>query len=222
MTLPFTRDQFLAVFAAYNEAVAPFQLVLLVAGIAAVVLILYPVRRSDRIVGALLAGLWLWMAVQYHWRFFRTINPAATLFAAAFLIEAVLLAEFAVRRQRLRFRARTSWSGGGSGWALALVIYALAVYPAIGWALGHRYPATPTFGLPCPTTIFTLGLLAWTEQRPPLVIMVIPWAWALVGTVAALQLGMREDLGLPVALVVSLLRWNAQRPRTAASSPATA
>lgn len=115
MTLPFTHDQFLAVFAAYNEAVAPFQLVLLVAGIAAVVLILYPVRRPDRIVGALLAGLWLWMAVQYHWRFFRTINPAATLFAVAFLIEAVLLAEFAVRRQRLGCGRRQRGQGEGVG-----------------------------------------------------------------------------------------------------------
>lgn len=223
MTLPFTRDQFLAVFAAYNEAVAPLQLVLLTAGIVAVVLALRPTAWSHRVVGVVLAGLWLWMAVQYQWRFFRAINPAATVFAAAFLVEAILLAEYAVRRE-LRFRARSASSGEWSGWALALVVYALAVYPALGWALGHRYPAVPTFGLPCPTTIVTLGLLAWTEERPPLMIMVIPWVWTVVGLSAALQLGMLEDFGLPAALVVSVFGWRAQaqRPRTAASSPARA
>ena len=221
MTLPFTRDQFLALFAAYNEAVAPLQLLLLAAGICAVVLALRPTQWSDRVVGGVLAGLWLWMAVEYHWRFFRSINPAATLFAAAFLVEAGLLGEFAVHR-RLRFRGKAAASGRWGGWALALVIYALALYPAVGWALGHRYPSAPTFGVPCPTTIVTLGLLAWSEERPPLVLMVIPWAWTLVGTAAVLQLGMREDLGLLVALVVSVAGWKTQRPRTAASRPASA
>ncbi len=222
MRLPFTRDQFLALFAAYNQAVAPLQLVLLAGGIGAVVLALRPAPWSHRVIGAVLAGLWLWMGVEYQWRFFRSINPAATLFAAAFVIEAVLLAEYTVRRQGLRFRARAASSGEWGGWALGLAIYALAVYPALGWALGHRYPSAPTFGLPCPTTIVTLGLLAWTEERPPLLLMVIPWAWALVGTTAAFQLGMLEDLGLLAALVVSVLRWRTQRPRTAASSPARA
>jgi hypothetical protein len=221
VTLPFTRDQFLAIFAAYNEAVAPLQLLLLAAGICAVVLALRPTQWSDRVVGGVLAGLWLWMAVEYHWRFFRSINPAAMLFAVAFLIEAALLAEFAVHR-RLRFRAKAAASGTWGGWVLALVIYALALYPAIGWALGHRYPSAPTFGVPCPTTIVTLGLLAWSEERPPLVLMAIPWAWTLVGTAAALQLGMREDLGLLVALVISVVGWRTHLPRTAASSPASA
>lgn len=222
MMLPFTRDQFLALFAAYNEAVAPLQLVLLAAGILAVVLALRPKAWSDRIVGSVLAGLWLWMAVAYQWRFFRTINPAATVFALAFLVEAVVLAGYTAAGRRFRFRAKTASSGKWGGWALALAIYALALYPALGWVLGHRYPSAPTFGLPCPTTIVTLCLLAWTEARPPLGVMVIPWAWVVIGTVAALQLGMLEDLGLPVALVVSVLAWKTQRPRTAASSPASA
>ena len=222
MTLPFSRDQFLAVFAAYNNAVAPLQLMILAAGIATVVLALRPARWSDRVVGAVLAGLWLWMAVEYHWRFFRAINPAASLFAAVFFVEAVLLAEYGVRRQALQFRARAAASGVWGGWALALAVYGLAVYPALGWALGHRYPAAPTFGLPCPTTIVTLALLAWTETRPPLAVMVIPWVWTVVGSTAALQLGMREDLGLLAALAISVLRWRTQRPRTAASSPARA
>lgn len=220
MYLPFTRDEFFAVFASYNRAVAPLQLLLLALGIAAVVLALRPTRWSDRAIGAVLAALWLWMGVEYQWRFFRAINPAATAFAVVFVAEAGLLVWYAVVRRRITFTASQARLGG---WALALLVYAFAIYPAIGWALGHRYPASPTFGLPCPTTIATLGLLLWSSSRPPLAIMVIPWAWALVGSVAALQLGVREDLGLPVALVISLWGWiRTQRVRTASSSPATA
>lgn len=218
MTLPFSRDQFFAVFIAYNEAVAPAQIVLLAVGIGAAALALRPTRWSDRTVGAVLAGLWLWMGIEYHWRFFSSINPAATAFAALFIAEAALLGWYAVLRPRIAFRASRGLRGG---LALALIVYAFAVYPALAWALGHRYPATPTFGLPCPTTIATLGILIWTVERPPVVVMVIPWLWALIGSAAAFQLGVREDLGLPVALVVSLWGWFAQR-RTASSRPATA
>lgn len=218
MTVPFSRDQFFAVFTAYNEAVAPAQIVLLALGIGAAALALRPTRWSDRTVGAVLAGLWLWMGIEYHWRFFSSINPAGTAFAALFIAEAALLGWYAVLRSRIAFRASRGLRGG---LALALVVYAFAVYPALGWALGHRYPATPTFGLPCPTTIATLGILVWTVERPPVAVMVIPWLWTLIGSSAAFQLGMREDLALPVALVVSLWGWFAQR-RTASSRPATA
>lgn len=212
MLLPFSRDQFFGVFAAYNEAVAPAQLLLLGMGIVAAALAVRPpqVRWSDRAIGLVLAGLWLWMGVVYHWRFFRPVNPAATLFGAAFVVEAGLLAWATVGRPRLSFRAPWSLRGG---LALGLLVYAFAVYPAIGWALGHRYPAAPNFGLPCPTTIATLALLLWTVGRPPLAIMLIPWAWALIGSTAAVQFGVWEDLGLPVALVLSVWGWVAQRSR---------
>lgn len=217
MPLPFSRDQFFAVFVAYNEAVAPAQILLIALGIGAAALALRPMRRSDRAIALVLAGLWLWMGVEYHWRFFRPVNPAATLFGAAFVVEAVLLAWAAVRPPPLAFRAPRSLRGG---LALALLVYAFAVYPAIGWALGHRYPAAPTFGVPCPTTIATLALLLWTVERPPVALMLIPWAWALIGSTAAFRFGMWEDLGLTVALVLSLWGWFVQPPRTALSSPA--
>lgn len=213
MPLPFSREQFFAVFTAYNDAVAPAQLLLLALGIAATALALRPPRGrwSDRTIGLVLAGLWLWMGVVYHWRFFRPVNPAATLFGAAFVVEALLLAWVTVLRPRLSFRAPRSLRGG---LALALLVYAFAVYPAIGWALGHRYPATPTFGLPCPTTIVTLGLLLWTVDRPPWTVMVIPWIWAVIGSTAAFQLGVWEDLGLVVALGASVSGWFSPRLRT--------
>jgi hypothetical protein len=220
MELPFTRDEFFAVFARYNEAVAPLQILWLALGIAMSWLALQPTRWSNRAIGAILAGLWLWMGVEYHWRFFRAINPAATIFAAAFVVQAGVMLWFMVVRRRITFRASQSRQGG---LGLTLLVYALVLYPAISWALGHRYPAAPTFGLPCPTTIATLGLLLWTAERPPAAVMIIPWMWSLIGSMAAIQLGVAEDLGLPVALAISIWGWfGIQRLRTASSSPARA
>jgi hypothetical protein len=86
----------------------------------------------------------------------------------------------------------------------------MALYPIIGGLLGHGYPRSPSFGVaPCPTTIFTFGLLLWTSVRVPIYVLAIPLLWSLIGFSAALWLGIREDIGLPIAGVLStaLLVW---------------
>ena len=55
------------------------------------------------------------------------------------------------------------------------LLYALAIYPLLGWLSGHTYPRSPSFGLtPCPVTIFSVGLLLWTTGRVPKYLLVIP------------------------------------------------
>src|SRR5207248_10939428 len=70
---------------------------------------------------------------------------------------------------------------------------------SLNQALGHDYPHTPTFGLPCPTTIFTLALMMWLERPFPRVLLVIPLTWAAIGGSAAFFLGVPQDLGLLAA-----------------------
>lgn len=200
MRTPFTTDQFFDIFRRYNEAVWPTQWLLLIAALVALGIALRPRAGVDRVPAMVLAGLWLWMGAIYHLTFFRRINPAAVLFGTAFVAQAALFAWFGVRRG-LRFAAPRGWSGMAGG---ALMLFALGVYPLLGYAAGHRYPATPTFGLPCPTTIFTLGLLLWAWPAPPRLLLVIPSLWAIVGTAAALQLGVPQDFGLAAALAVIL------------------
>jgi hypothetical protein len=57
--------------------------------------------------------------------------------------------------------------------------------------------------VPCPTTIFTFGLLLWTERAVPKYLLVIPLLWTVIGSSAAWLLGFWEDLGLLVAGILS-------------------
>jgi hypothetical protein len=156
---------------------------------------------SDRAVGGVLGFLWIWMGVVYHWEFFRAINPAATLFGGLFVLEGIALAALGAARGKLRFGFSPTLHGLAGA---LLLVYALVAYPLLGYAAGHRYPATPTFGLPCPTTIFTLGLLLWADRPMPRWLLAVPIAWSALGASAALQLGVPEDLGLVAAGVTSL------------------
>lgn len=196
MDLPFTKAQFFEVFAAYNVAVWPAQFVLTLLAVAMVVLVIRGPERAGRLVSYGLALLWAWMAMAYHLAFFWSINPAAPLFAAISLAAAAAFAWFGGVRGGLQFRKGMSVTALTG---LVVVMFALAGYPAIGEYIGHRYPAAPTFGLPCPTTLFTFGILLMAAPNLPKVLVVAPLTWAVVGSTAAFALGVTQDLGLVFA-----------------------
>jgi uncharacterized membrane protein len=158
------------------------------------------------------------MAIAYHLSFFAPINRAAVGFAILFVIEALIFLWQGVIRGRIRFRAQRDLR---TATGLALIVYALLLYPALGYLLGRRYPAMPTFGLPCPTTIFTFGLLLWTVLPFPRYVLVIPALWALLGTAAAISLSVAEDYGLLIAAILSLA-WTAASARSRTRSDVVA
>jgi hypothetical protein len=200
MNLPFGPGEFFGVFARYNEGVWPMQAVLVGIAIACVAFLYSGRDWSSRQIAKLLAVLWAWMAIGYHFQYFTRINPAAWAFGTVFLLGAFAFAWYGVVKKQLVFRL----AGGGRGMAgAALMGFALVVYPAIGYGLGHRYPAMPTFGVPCPTTILTLGLLLFAD-RPPWLVYVVPLFWSAVGSLAAFRLGVYEDLALLVSGIVAL------------------
>lgn len=199
MALPFTSEQFFAVFGAYNEAVWPAQSLLLALAAVVLALVALPRAWSGRAVSAILAFLWAWLALAYHLAFFAAINPLAYVFAAVSVAGALVFLWQGVVRGALRFRLARS---GRVAVGIALVAFALLVYPAWSVYAGHAFPAMPTFGLPCPTTLFTIGVLAFLVPPYPRSPLVVPVLWCLVGVQAAFLLGVWQDLGLLVAAVV--------------------
>ncbi len=194
-SVPFTKEAFLEVFARYNEAVGAAPVLLSLLAAVAVIAALRS-SRGSRPLALLGAGLWAWSGAVYHLGFFRAINPAATLFGLLFLVQALLFAVAGLRRDPLRLRPRWTARGIAGG---VLVLYALVVYPLLGWTLGEPYPMVPTFGVPCPVVIFTFGLLLWSEPGPSWWLVPIPLGWSLVGGSATFSLGVTQDLGLLLA-----------------------
>jgi hypothetical protein len=88
--------------------------------------------------------------------------------------------------------------------AAALIAYALVLYPVIGALAGHSYPRTPTFGLPCPLTIFTFGILLSFRGRVPAYLYFIPIVWSLIGSSAFILFGVWQDAALPVAATIAI------------------
>ena len=200
--LPFTYDQFLGVFEVYNTAIWPVQLIAYIVGIFIIYLVIKEERRSETFLNGLLGLFWLWTGIVYHIVFFAEINPAAYIFGALFILQGGAFFVAGLTGNKLRYGlAKDIYSVTG----VIFILYSIIIYPLLGYSLGHIYPQSPVFGVaPCPTTIFTFGILLQAKAKVPVWLFVIPGLWALIGFSAAFQLGIYEDIGLIVAGILGV------------------
>ena len=202
MQLPFSRPEFFQVFSDYNESIWPSQIIAGVLGLVGLLLLFSQRSWADRAIAAILAALWAATGIGYHWMFFASINSAAYLFGGLFLTAALLFVVEGTFRARIRFELSQTVRGC---LAVSLIVYSLVVYPLLGLLVTHPYPETPLFGVvPCPTTIFTLGLLMVASHPRPMLLAAVPLIWAAIGGTAAFLLEVTQDWGLVVAGLIWL------------------
>lgn len=211
--MPFTVDDFFQVFAQYNQAIWPLQLIAYAFATIVVATLFVPSAWQARFITLILAAMWALNGVAYQWIFFSAVNPAARFFAAIFVAEAIALTASSFVSSDLRFRIGKD---GTSLLGLLLIAFATIAYPVWGWSAGHVYPALPAFGVaPCPTAIFTIGILilgTWSTVRW---LLVVPIVWSAVGGSAAIFLQVSQDFGLIVAGLIALAVATRRRTRTA-------
>lgn len=202
MKLPFTIEEFLNVFENYNLSVYPLQIVFYLIGLSCIFLLFRPNKNSSKIIIASLSFFWLWIGIVYHIIFFSTINKAAYIFGTLFILQGMLFVFYGVAKGNITLAYRKNifnYIG------IIFILYALIFYPFLGYFLGHHYPKAPTFGLPCPTTIFTFGILLFTDKKIPQLVLVIPLLWSIIGFGAALNLSIYEDYGLVISGIIGYI-----------------
>jgi hypothetical protein len=198
--MPFTVEEFLGVFRDYNNSVYPFQFILFLSAIYVIYLAVSKKNYGSKVITWILVFYWLWIGVVYQIMFFTAINPAAYVFGIIFILQALLFIKAGIMDKKLEFRFKR---GLNEYMGVLIILYALIIYPLLGMFFGHTYPENPTFGLPCPTTIFTFGILLWTTKKIPAYIIGIPLIWSIVGFSAAINLGIKEDTGLLITGVLA-------------------
>jgi hypothetical protein len=202
--MPFTKEQFFHVIYLYNLDAGAGVWILYVLAFYSIYALYKNSQNSNKQVLLILSFLWLWMGIEYHWGHFTKINPAAWIFGAFFVIQSVFLATASMKNWKLTLHPIGSYPGIFQSSAF---LYSLLIYPFLGQLFGHGYPFGPIFGLPCPTTIFTLGMLAgFTESRSRKVMLsAIPVLWAIIGSTATLLFGVYEDYILAVSAILFIL-----------------
>lgn len=202
MNVPFTVDQFLNVIRDYNLAIWPMQIVFYLLFLLIVYFLVRKTSNSDKLINLILALLWLWMGIVYHLLFFTSINKAAYFFGFLTVLQGLIFVYQGGFMQKLSYTFHSDlygWTG------LIFMVYALVIYPVIGYFSSHSYPYAPTFGLPCPTTIFTFGMFLFANKKVSLWFLTIPILWSIIGTSAAVNFGIREDFGLIITAINTLI-----------------
>jgi hypothetical protein len=133
--------------------------------------------------------------------FFSSINPAAYIFGTLFILQGLLFIYAGVIKKSASFDYKTDTLHITG---IVFIIYALFIYPMLGISFGHVYPKSPTFGLPCPTTIFTFGILLWSIRIPKWLV-IIPFIWSIIRFTAVLNFGVAEDSGLLITGIISTI-----------------
>jgi hypothetical protein len=160
-------------------AIWPAQLFALALGVVILVLLRSKAAWQGRIILAILAGFWLWVAWAYLWERYDTINWVARYFAIGFGLQATLLLSRGV------FHAPSFQLGfdPASRVGLGIFLFAVFLHPLIAPALGRPWTQAEIFGIaPDPTVIGTLGLLLMTEQRVAWELFVIPIIWCAISS----------------------------------------
>ena len=200
--LPFTREQFFGVFAAYNAANWPIAILAYPLAVLALLVAWRGTANAGRVVAIILTLMWGWVGVVYQGIYFSQINPIARVFAGAFIVQALLFAWHAAIGRGLEFgpRSRSRAIAGA-----LMIIYAMLVYPLVGLAMGERYPAMPLFGVaPCPLLIFTFGLMLWSSGARWW-LWIVPLLWSAIGGSAFIVLSVPQDWALPVSGLAALI-----------------
>ena len=173
--LMFAPRTYHRLFELHNAEVWPLQIVTIAAGLAALWLAWR--GAGGRVVAAVLAAAWLFVAWAYHFERYATINTAAPYYAVGFAVQALLLAWCAVRRDGLRFdlqHAPIRWIG------LALFAAGVVFYPLLAPLLGRAWIQAEIFGVaPDPTAVATIGALLPAKGRIAW-LLALPLLWCAI------------------------------------------
>jgi len=165
--LLFSPETYFRLFELHNEALWPWQIAAMIAGLAMLVQTGKPL--------ALLIGGAAWLAAAWVWFYERylTINWAAEWLAYGFVLQGLLLWVFAFSRDLRPGNARSRAIG------FMLIVCALVLQPLLPWMLGRPWMQGEIFALmPGPTVVATLGLLL--ALHAPWLLLVLPMAWCAI------------------------------------------
>jgi hypothetical protein len=167
--LMFSARSWARLLDAWNGALWPWQWALAAAALGLVALAAARPHHSHRAIALLLAAAWAWIAWAFHWERFADINSGARWFAAAFALQAGLLAVLGTRA------AGTPPAPALRHTGLALAVIAVVLYPLAAPATGRGWAqAEFALAMPDPTALFTVGLLLATPQRHRRWLLAIP------------------------------------------------
>jgi len=184
--LMFSPGVYYRLFELENRRLWPYQIVALLAGIAAIALLVRSTARSRRTAIAAFAGAWGVCGWVYFHESYATIHTYANAFAWLFFAQAAaLLLQVALGTERRTHPASPAVERAG----IALAAFAILVLPLLTYALGRPFAQAESFALmPDPTALATVGMLIALRNASAW-LFPIPLVWSLYSGLTLYTMG---------------------------------
>ena len=163
--------------ATYNVATWPVQVIM----VAAAVYLTYrvfvkPGSRTDIWMKAFLAFCFAWNGIVFFLVFVR--NPISMFTGVPLFLVVSVLFVVDIFAKKTHFKLpEGKWMRGFTFAWIALT----ALYPLLGWPLGHTWPQVLLPLFPCPLTVFAIALIAAALPNVDKKIFIALLPWALLG-----------------------------------------
>jgi hypothetical protein len=196
---PFTPEVYFRLFERLNEAVWPWQFLMVIGGAAAVALVW---RGRSKPTALLLAAGWALVGYAFFLDLYAELNWAAEYVGWAFIGQALLIAIVGLLGH-LDADLDEGLDGPGRV-GLGLAGFGVLLSPLIGPLTGRNWAGVELFGVaPDPTVIATLGV-ALMARRVPWVLLVVPVVWAAMSAATALAMQAPAGFVTAAAALVAL------------------
>ena len=197
--LLFSPRTYYRLFELTNLALWPLHLLAATLGLLLVVLLHGRQPWRGRVIAAVLALIWAWVAWAYLLERYATINWAASYFAIGFAVQAALLALSGIGANRFKPAADPLSRSGR-----ALVVFALVIQPLAAPLCGRALTQLEFFGIaPDPTVTATIGVLL-ALPRVPWLLLVIPLLWCAITGLTLWAMEAPDALVMPAVAVFAL------------------
>jgi hypothetical protein len=210
--LSFSLEEFLVVLESYNLDIWPLQIITYALILLVLFISLKPTKYSPKIILAALSFFWLSTGIVFCFIYWAPSHIFGYIFGICCTAQGLLFLYSLIKSDiTITSPDKTNMLIG-----ILFILYAMIGYQILGYYLDHIYPKFFAVGLvPCPTTIFTLGLFVIINTKIPIKYVAIPFVISLGGFLAAYN-GIYEDIGLIILGVwgsILIIKRNSQIER---------
>jgi hypothetical protein len=163
--------------ATYNTATWPVQVVMIIAAIYLTYRVFAkPGSATDVWMKAFLAFAFAWDGIVLFLVFLRNPISMFTGVPLFIIVSVLLIVDIFAKKTRFKLPEGKWMRGLSIVWVLLA-----ALYPLLGWPLGHTWPQVLLPLFPCPLTVFAIALVAATVPDTDKKVFIALLPWALMG-----------------------------------------
>ena len=198
-----SSEQFFQQMMEYNNAIWPLQIITYVLAVFFIINSIKKWKISNEINTVIISLLWIWNGAITLILVFSEFQKQYYFWGCLWILQGILFLIFGIFKDKFNYKLQKNWY---SYIGILFMLYALVIYPLLGFLKGHGFPNGPIFGVaPCPVVVFTFGALLLVNKKMNISVLFFPLLWAIMSLYPIIAMGIIEDVGEIIAAIIGFI-----------------